>query len=98
MIPHEHWSGGGTFRQDLCRQIPTKCCYLVPPALIRVLRKRQPLGASCYEEHQPKQKEIDMKSGRLIISCVIVLLLLAACSPSDAQIASVPASEIDTYL
>jgi hypothetical protein len=47
------------------------------------------LGASCYEEQQPKQKEVGMKYEGMIISRVIVLLLLpAACSPSDAQIAT----------
>ena len=47
------------------------------------------LGASSYEEQQPKQKEVGMKYEGLIISRVIVLvLLLSACSPSDAQTAT----------
>jgi hypothetical protein len=46
------------------------------------------LGVSCYEEQQPKQKEVGMKYEGLVTSRVIVLLLFSACSPSEAQIAT----------
>jgi hypothetical protein len=47
------------------------------------------LGASSYEEQQPKQKEMPMKSESLMFSRVLVLfLLLSACSPSEVQVAT----------
>ena len=47
------------------------------------------LGATSYEEQQPKQKEIPKKSESLMFSRVLVLfLLLSACSPSEVQVAT----------